>query len=522
MCRKLNMRLSKIVLMLFGMALMSSWASYADTLQCSDEGDKYPLFWRTPNQSVRVDEITFATPHFVQPVLACARWLENLPAEFWADESKLKFIYLYSAGGTKAVRFQGERAQGIRQACVDDEYCRLTFPTNLYPSFIFQGFRQQISSFRERSRFCFAATSHANLKRKDISFQEFYISKLKNTRTWNTAKDSFADIAQTISRDVKSGMVVMSSLTISKKELGEFLTIATQNPKRQLLLLVDFMSWISEVTEKELDELLISSIGILPVFNHPDRQGVYHIKGLYAFDGSERFLFTSANLRNQSESRLVDLGLNGRGGDLATMLRRQIMGTADSVCQNKDYLDCSLNARFQPNDPRLQKIHQLVENSCALWESAKKREGNFTVESSKQLLLSDQHDVTGKLMELIDRAKESIQISTDYFNHHKLWSTILRAEGRGVRVQLLIGSRHVNSHEEDPWLLHKGVVVADQGGSLMPHAKFVLVDRKWLLFGTGNLTVSGLERSQEAFFVTSDSSLIEASREYLKLFLPPG
>lgn len=135
------------------------------------------------------------------------------------------------------------------------------------------------------------------------------------------------------------------------------------------------------------------------------------------------------------------------------------------------------------------------------------------------------------LIDAIRRAETSIDLSIYLFTSKSVTDALKEAAARGVRVRVMlepevVGQKDANVAKAEE-LKAAGIEVKDtppefSEGNRVDHAKFMLIDGKELLFGTGNIVKSGLGESSKPkfnnrdFWVTDRRS--EAVSEAVQLF----
>ncbi len=105
------------------------------------------------------------------------------------------------------------------------------------------------------------------------------------------------------------------------------------------------------------------------------------------------------------------------------------------------------------------------------------------------------------IVDSINRAKDSVDVSIYLFTEPKVMEALKQAAARGVRVRVMlepqvVGIKEANKPAEEA-LRAAGIEVKAtpeiySEGNKVDHAKFIVIDKKELLFGTGNLVRSGL------------------------------
>jgi phosphatidylserine/phosphatidylglycerophosphate/cardiolipin synthase-like enzyme len=112
------------------------------------------------------------------------------------------------------------------------------------------------------------------------------------------------------------------------------------------------------------------------------------------------------------------------------------------------------------------------------------------------------------IVDSINRAKESVDVSIYLFTEPKVLESLKQAAARGVQVRVMlepqvVGQKDANKPIENE-LRAAGIEVKTtpekySEGNKVDHAKFMVIDKKELLFGTGNLVKSGLGEGDPNF-----------------------
>jgi len=115
----------------------------------------------------------------------------------------------------------------------------------------------------------------------------------------------------------------------------------------------------------------------------------------------------------------------------------------------------------------------LLAVSTFAWAGGGQQPAHGTVE----VLFSPQDPVESRLIELIDRARQSIHIQMYVFTRKALARALVRAHQRGVRVRVLVDARqNQRGHNALPVLLSAKVPVALETGYQAAHNKIMLID----------------------------------------------
>lgn len=165
-----------------------------------------------------------------------------------------------------------------------------------------------------------------------------------------------------------------------------------------------------------------------------------------------------------------------------------------------------------PADVPLAPIH-----APAIWKKA------FVV-SGERIAYASPDNIYGVLEERLQKAERSVLIAIYEFTSPKVGDWLLKAVQRGVKVTVLLGSRtHLGSDSsfiDD--LVNKGieVVEASRGRGRVffaYHPKLIVIDQKWVLIQTGNLTTTSVPLPEEQSG-NRDTGIAVESTELAKYF----
>jgi len=134
----------------------------------------------------------------------------------------------------------------------------------------------------------------------------------------------------------------------------------------------------------------------------------------------------------------------------------------------------------------------------------------FGNNKNRHFLLSHQYEFPDLLIEEMDRAKVSIEIVTHRFTHLRIRKKLEEMSKRGVKVILKEGAYSLDSKTV------RGINrIPGSVGDLIIHSKAMIIDRKRMVWGSGNFSVGGLETNRELFFFTESKKLIERIRRLI-------
>jgi cardiolipin synthase len=132
--------------------------------------------------------------------------------------------------------------------------------------------------------------------------------------------------------------------------------------------------------------------------------------------------------------------------------------------------------------------------------------------------------VTDRMIDMLDAARTSASITAFYFKPvPALMDAVLRAAGRGVRVEVFHSHRDALPATELAWiaaaagyrrLLAAGVTIRENRRG--EHSKIVLVDDAWAAFGSYNFEDAAHDRLAEAMLATRDAGAVASIRAIIE------
>lgn len=124
-------------------------------------------------------------------------------------------------------------------------------------------------------------------------------------------------------------------------------------------------------------------------------------------------------------------------------------------------------------------------------------------------------NIRSELIQQINSAQHNIKIAMAWFTSHELFSALLNARTRGVRVELVLLD---NATNWNPWapdfneLIQQGGIFRIATAATVPflHHKFCIIDGRCLITGSYNWTYYAEHRNTENAVLLDNSALIDA------------
>ncbi|MFO1525342.1 MAG: phospholipase D family protein [Turneriella sp.] len=122
----------------------------------------------------------------------------------------------------------------------------------------------------------------------------------------------------------------------------------------------------------------------------------------------------------------------------------------------------------------------------------------------------------------IDAANDTLSITSFYLPTRRLMKAVVKAAKRGVRVEVFHSHREALPSTDLAWiaaaagfgrLLKAGVTIYENLHG--EHSKIVLIDDKWVAFGSYNFEDAAHDRLAESMLVSSDERALRPARAIL-------
>ncbi len=130
--------------------------------------------------------------------------------------------------------------------------------------------------------------------------------------------------------------------------------------------------------------------------------------------------------------------------------------------------------------------------------------------------LPDNTEAVDRLLQLIEEAKESIQVAMFTWTRHDLTRAIIAAHKRGLKVEVVVDqySGKGASSEVVAMLMEAGISVSLSRGTALLHHKMMIVDGRVLVNGSANWTKAAFTQNDDCFMVLY--GLTEPQKERLE------
>lgn len=121
------------------------------------------------------------------------------------------------------------------------------------------------------------------------------------------------------------------------------------------------------------------------------------------------------------------------------------------------------------------------------------------------------------LVTLIDNAQDYIYIPTFVLTHKKLSQALINAKARNVDIKVILDATNANNdHSAHEMLRQKGIEVKTENYAGKMHSKSVIIDDRYLVLGSMNLSYSGNSRNDENVLLIENTTLAKYYKNFFE------
>jgi hypothetical protein len=483
--------------------------SFAEYLCSSESKNDRLLFKDNRNQIWEVNNLKFTKTSFLESYLSCAQFIEKTDQ---VQNRSAKLSPLYPASQLKSHFIEKNH---FFEHCLESPVCRMSPLDNLfYPDFLIRHLWKP--SVFDRTSICNERSLLSEETQPVEPVQRFGI-----TQTWEIPKDSLeGKLFQFLDKN-RPTKLLFSSMIFSEDLFHRLDQWLIKNPGSQAWI---FLSYNLEVLMPGFPEQFKSvsgRINLVPMFQDPINPFTYHIKGAVFLKDQPHIkkqwlLLMSANWRRYSEENVKDKIFITENKQLSSAYTQLLYSILEDRCSSLRYLDCSNSLRYAPSDRRAAEIKELIKKSCeSLKEWPAKIMHDEALQASAPFARPGTQKVEQKVIELIEHAQKSILLASHVFGESRISQELIKAQARGVKVQLLLGTKLANPFFEKTLQQIFNVDQVTEETGVTAHAKFMIIDDDLAIWTTGNFTKTSLQNPWEIFLFIKDPQFIGVLKEYL-------
>ncbi|MEA3554442.1 MAG: phospholipase D-like domain-containing protein [Campylobacterota bacterium] len=169
----------------------------------------------------------------------------------------------------------------------------------------------------------------------------------------------------------------------------------------------------------------------------------------------------------------------------------------------------------------LEEFEDMYDGKFGIWKDERSVKNITTDDSTLSIYFSPKSNTyENGIKELIQNAKEYIYIPIFYLTHKDLAQELINAYKRDVEIKIILdASAARNKYSMHNKLRDKGIKVKVENFGGKMHAKSIIIDDKYFISGSMNLTKAGNIRNDENTIIVQNEKLTKQYKQYfLKLW----
>ncbi len=298
--------------------------------------------------------------------------------------------------------------------------------------------------------------------------------------------------------------LLASTMSIGQQAVGETVGRLTQ-ADRTAFMTADAGLLLREENSSVLAlSAMQSRLQILPMTRNDAFSAFYHWKILVRNDGAESVV-TSMNLSSPAKISYTDAVYRFDDAHVADELRHLLVAAIREQCEAAADFECMKNV-LQSKPEEGEKWSTLFRSACESFRTS------YQIDAPephrRHFYQPHDSDLPAVIARLVGEANSEVIILTYQLTYRGIEAALTKARRRGVTVRIIASEETAL----DPKLDEEVSLAVDSrrfhSALPSPHMKVLLVDRRKMLFGTGNFTYGGLEKARELFAVTEDVNAI--------------
>lgn len=446
-------------------------------------------FYRQDDDDLQAVEFDFASQPLLSKELSCTSWLNEVRSTDWFDSTKLEFKRLVPLEQNH-VRLQGTLKNKLYEHCLNSSRCKLRFPYTLHNPLA------ALSSFFVNPPPKLAGDKICSQKPRKPLRSNGEVTHLESTDAssyWLSPIDVYSEPLQRLIRESGNHSVMINSMTISSSQILEINKFAKQKKEGKVYILFDLNIPIKETTFTTLSANVADNVVLMPMISTPTHSHTYHVKGATDTLGSS-YVYTSSNLRGQSSSSNLDVGLIGNKGTFSNELAQLYAHLLKENCIDTSFLKCHLEHGYADIDSDEKSfVHALVQKSCrtVLDDSNLARLAQLPYRA-KHLLYSGAYQIEAEVLRQLEYVKNKVTITGSLVTNRAVIQKLNKLHLGGVKVSV-ISELEIDSR------LHEGIYALKTTGFHL-HSKYLMIDNDRLVWSTSNYSTTGLTHSREFLF----------------------
>jgi hypothetical protein len=500
---------SHALLFMFGYLMVSNLLLARGMLCYNDGVKKNTLkYYISNNEEYSFVDFDFAKTPLLPDDLSCSAWLDEIRETDWYKRKDIDFKLL-SPKEEKHIRLIGSLKQNMYKHCLQSHRCNVKFPFNLHTPHA-----ALTSQFNRPS----THLDNSTCWQKPIKPQktaEFFepLRTLNATQYWISPVQVYSDMLKKVIQESGEDSVIVTAMTLSLSQMKIITKLAESKQHGKIYVLFDLNIALGETGLTHLTTVAGDNVVLMPMISTPEHSSTFHIKGATDTRG-QNYVFTTSNLRGQSGSKKMDLGLLGSEGAFSKELARFYGHLLTENCKAFEMLECHLDHSFAENSSRRQTIKELAYRSCQLTkEDPSLLELSEKPYDPKYIFYSRQNNMEAEVLKQLGQAKSKVTITGSFVTNRRVVRKLNYLHRKGIQI-------HVISGLEKSKYLHKDIAFY-RPQKVKIHTKAAIIDDHKLVWTTANFTVSGLKKSREFMFMvdTPHSTEVQLVKKFMNSIL---
>jgi len=169
----------------------------------------------------------------------------------------------------------------------------------------------------------------------------------------------------------------------------------------------------------------------------------------------------------------------------------------------------------------LKEFYQMYDGKFGIWKEENSHKNIKTKDSIISVYFSPKSKTYDKAIKgLIQNSKKYIYIPIFYLTHKELSKELIKAHKRGIEIKIILdASAARNKYSMHKILRQSGIQVKVENFGGKMHAKSIIIDDKYFVSGSMNLTKAGNIRNDENTIIVHNEELaIKYKKYFLKLW----
>lgn len=476
--------------MLFIYLIILFSSSAYSSLVCDANGLTSSIIYLEGKERLKIVDLDFSRKGYLHSYLSCLSFLDRLGRDRKL-KSEISYKALLTEYADRPIRLIGKEREKFYKTCLALNGCNISFPYRLLH---WASLKNTLDWSKANPKVC------DEKKREKVSREQLFLPIGNVLNWWRMPESSMSNEFRRVVQMIEPELIVISSMTISLSEIEFVDQYLKKNPNARAYLLFAFGLESFSPKFPGWMKTLSNRFFVLPVFQQPNAFRSFHMKGI-ALKGrqKEALIFSGSNFKRYGEEKIKDIGFTSTNPEVVESFLRAMKEVMRSSCSHPKAFDCSVNIRYQGTFES-QILSQGYAQICNNQFEAKNGEDHMGMGPLRSTIL-----------EAILSAKESIEILSHATSDSEVARVLKDKMLQGVSVKIYIGQEDAVKGDFEAL---KSVIVTKRRAEIDVHTKLIIIDKKFALLGSANLTKFALGNPYENLFRISDPKSLEFLRSY--------